>query len=209
MQKKNIIMFDFDGVLVDSFKQCFAATKKYHPLLSENEYRKLFHGNIYETLTAHPSRGAPDREFFAEYMPRLLKCKQVRGVAAAVRVLSERHLLTIVSSTITAAIEDFLQRVGLERHFVDVLGCDIEKSKVKKIKFILDKYFIGAADSLFITDTLGDIREAEIMGVKSLAVTWGFHNQKTLLSGSPLALADKPADLVRLAKDYFQAKRGE
>ena len=33
------------------------------------------------------------------------------------------------------------------------------------------------ADMLFVTDTLGDIREADIAGIPTVAVTWGAHDE--------------------------------
>lgn len=53
--------------------------------------------------------------------------------------------------------------------------------------FLLDKYFrritglwyttIGTSLMIFITDTLGDIRDADLANVPTVAVTWGAHNR--------------------------------
>jgi phosphoglycolate phosphatase-like HAD superfamily hydrolase len=41
----------------------------------------------------------------------------------------------------------------------------------------MEKYNIPKEHTLFITDTLGDIREAEIADVPTVAVTWGAHDR--------------------------------
>ncbi|MBU1557929.1 hypothetical protein KKC45_03125 [Patescibacteria group bacterium] len=57
---------------------------------------------------------------------------------------------------------------------------------------------------MFITDTLGDIREASEMDIKSIGVTWGFHNRETLKRGNPFNIAEKPEDLSSAIDNYFQ-----
>jgi phosphoglycolate phosphatase-like HAD superfamily hydrolase len=39
------------------------------------------------------------------------------------------------------------------------------------------KYNLSNKDFLFITDTLGDIREADIANIPTVAVTWGQHDR--------------------------------
>ena len=60
------------------------------------------------------------------------------------------------------------------------MGGDIHRSKVAKIQMILKKHGIKPAEAIFITDTLGDMREAIKCGVLSIGVTWGFHEKERL-----------------------------
>lgn len=50
-------------------------------------------------------------------------------------------------------------------------------------------------DAVFITDTLGDIREARECDIDSIAVTWGFHERKTLEKGNPIVIVSDPREL--------------
>ncbi len=52
----------------------------------------------------------------------------------------------------------------------------MSKSKVEKFRMMEEKYGVRKNDMLFITDTLGDIREADKAGVPTIAVTWGAHD---------------------------------
>jgi phosphoglycolate phosphatase len=58
-------------------------------------------------------------------------------------------------------------------------------------------------DSLFITDTLGDIREAKQSRVQAIAVSWGFHEKNVLLQGKPYSIAHRPEDITQAVKRYF------
>ena len=66
---------------------------------------------------------------------------------------------------------------------------------------LLDKYKITSEDAVFITDTVGDIVEARECGVRSIAVSWGFHEIETLEKARPAKIVSTPADLLRAIKE--------
>jgi len=45
---KKIVLFDFDGVLVDSYDYSYRISKELSPKLTEDIFRELFEGNIYD-----------------------------------------------------------------------------------------------------------------------------------------------------------------
>ena len=53
---------------------------------------------------------------------------------------------------------------------------------------ILDKYRINPHETLIITDTAGDIKEANDVGVRSIGVIWGVHDEDKL-AHTPLVLS--------------------
>ncbi len=57
-----------------------------------------------------------------------------------------------------------------------IATAELSKSKVEKFALITEKYNVNASDTLFITDALGDVKEAEMAGVPTVAVTWGVHD---------------------------------
>ena len=69
----------------------------------------------------------------------------------------------------------------LTRHkvidFFDYMGtADISRSKVDKFKLIKEKYNIDFSEMIFVTDTIGDLKEARVVGVPTIGVTWGVHD---------------------------------
>jgi len=66
----------------------------------------------------------------------------------------------------------------------------VHESKVHKIKLLLEKYSMSPENTIFVTDTLGDIKEAQECNVPTLAVTWGFHARETLEKGNPTKIID-------------------
>ena len=47
---KKAVIFDFDGVIGDTFDFCYGPYKEVQPELTKDEYRSWFSGNIYDKL---------------------------------------------------------------------------------------------------------------------------------------------------------------
>jgi len=204
---KKFILFDFDGVIADSFRPAFEIQKKICPHMTEETYRKRFEGNINdweEPINVHTKECRHEIDFFAEYIPRMKKEVQiVPGMKEVIIELEKNYTLIVISSTISSPIQEFLEGHGLANHFVQIMGNDVHKSKVEKIKMVLDKYNVGSQDCVFITDTLGDMHEAEKMSVGAIGVAWGFNAPETLLRGKPFRIVEKPNNLLAAVSDYF------
>lgn len=193
-----IILFDFDGVIVDSFAFCYKIMSSHKPLTLE-EYRARFEGNINDAI----NRTDQDKKlfnFFGQYTAKLMKCKPNQAVVSVIKELARDHTCIIISSTISEAIKSYLLAYDLDDLFADVLGNDVEQSKTKKIEGVLRRYNILPAEIIFITDTLGDIREAKKCHVESIAVTWGFHSAETLQKGNPLYIVDNARNILDIIK---------
>ena len=55
---------------------------------------------------------------------------------------------------------------------------------------IRDKFNVVLEDAVFITDTLGDVKEAKKLNIKTIAETFGFHNRERLEQGDPYIIVD-------------------
>ena len=201
------LLLDFDGVIVDTFRLSYERMKKVvlNPP-NEESYRKWFEKSIYDNEDyklknkgSQPSVSEND-SFFKEYTPLLMKEKPVSGIADVIQELHKSHRLVIISSTINSPVNAYLDKHNLSQYFDGIYGGDTHTSKVAKIKMVFAEFNVTAGDCLFITDTLGDIREAEKAGVKSIGVTWGFHKLETLQKGSPVAIANTPEELLSLIR---------
>ncbi len=196
MQK--FVLFDFDGVIADSFENAFEVNQKFTPGLTRDQMRSRFLGNINESWEKENGRqatAADDKEFFDAYVPALFRSPIVPGILLALESLAKRYTLIIISSTISSPIREYLESHGAASYFTEIMGNDVHRSKVEKIKMVFNKYSATANNCVFVTDTVGDIREAEKAGIKSIAVSWGFHGKDMFLEAAPFAVIDSPAEL--------------
>lgn len=207
---RKFILFDFDGVVVDSFAPAFEVNKIICPHITEYEYKKRFEGNINnwkDTVFEHNENCRHDVDFFAEYLPRMRKqVKMVPGMEKIIKEMSHEYSLIIISSTVSSHIVELLNKFNLSNCFIEIMGNDVHNSKVEKIKIVFSKYGITHNHCVFVTDTLGDIREAAHMKVDAIGVSWGFHESETLSKGKPFRIIDKPGDLPLVISEYFNNK---
>ena len=63
---------------------------------------------------------------------------------------------------------------------------------------LLKKYGLKKEECIFITDILGDILEANLAGIKTFAVNFGFHDEEVLKKGSPAKIISSFAEIDKL-----------
>jgi phosphoglycolate phosphatase len=204
-----IILFDFDGVIADSFNIAFEVQKIVHPGLTLDGYRNFFDGNVNDWsrdfLTSEEEVKKINQKFTDIYIPRMKNIKIIEGIRETIIELEKSYKLVIISSSITSPIDNWLKKNNIANHFDLIMGNDIHTSKVEKIKMIFEKYKAGPENCVFITDTIGDMKEASHMGIKSIGVAWGFQDKEKLIKEKPFAIAEKPEDLVLVIKEYFDS----
>lgn len=208
---QKIVLFDFDGVLVQTFEMCYQINLNEYPHMTLEEYRDLFNGNVYAELSKYDKKVGHTREFdfFGTYSPLLMKHQPVAGIASILHALAGKHPLIIVSSTLNSPIQDYLSQHDLSKYFAEILGSDFETSKVKKIQNVITRYGVASQNAVFVTDTLGDIREAQKVGVGSIGVTWGFHQRERLIKGNPAAVVEHPNNLLAAIEAYLDSHAHE
>lgn len=204
--KTKFILFDFDGVILDSYQIAFTARKIVCPDITEEHYRQFFEGNIFEQVDSGEihSKLCQHDDFWEHYTPRLKQDgRLVSGMDAVIRTLTQEHDMIVVSSGQTSFIQDFLAEHGLATAFDRIMGNEIHQSKEEKIKMVFAIYDTNASNCVFITDTLGDMREAAKIDVGAIGVTWGFHEPERLAKGNPFRLVHAPELLPEAVTDYF------
>ncbi len=206
MSEQKFVLFDFDGVIADSFSLSYAIQHHFFPRLTEQAYREMFGGNIYEShkLLIESESPVTREEWFAKYMPRMKdEVHLFKGMDSIVRKIADQYALVIISSGTNHVIEDFLVRHDLELCFRAVLGADVHESKVEKIRMVFERFDTSPAQSVFITDTLGDMKEAKEHELGVIACSWGYHERAVLEQGLPFRIVDEPAQLPDAVEDFF------
>lgn len=187
------VLFDFDGVLVNTLLMCFEISQELYPHISYENYINLHDGNVYQTFA---SIGAGDHsKFHTRYSTHLSKYNIHEDLKNLIEKLSQTTFLGIVSSGSGETIQKHLVRENVDQFFTDVLGYEFHTNKTHKILHILDTHKIEAEDTIFITDTLGDLLEGNKAGVQTIGVTWGWHDRATLAKGNPKHIVDTVGEL--------------
>jgi phosphoglycolate phosphatase len=196
-----IVMFDFDGVIADSWcaqKSAFVDTLRSHglhefatsatfrDLLEENWFESLVRAGVPEEVVREIEQGfgsAPTPELFP-------------GIAEVIERLADAHPVVVITSSSTADVERVLadRRV---RGVSEVIGGDVEPSKTRKIRSVPRRYG-EAAEAWYVCDTAGDVAEARAAGAATVGASWGWHGEERLLRADPDRMAHHPGDLLDL-----------
>ena len=203
---EKLILFDFDGVIVDSLElyeksiNCCLKELGIPPLKGRQDFLSIFDENFYEGIR----RKGIDVDAFMRISWTIapsLPYEQVKpaaGILPVIEELARRHRLVIVSSNSTPVIRRMLSLHGLGEHFLDVLGLEFTLGKIEKIRHAMVRYETGPDCTYYVGDTAGDIREAKEAGVRTVAVTWGWHTREKLTLSDPDLIIDSPAELLQL-----------
>lgn len=206
---KKLWLFDFDGVLADSMvdfeSSMTTALKKlgYDFIKSRDDFLNLFHGNLYTSLTG---KGVLPSDYIKcfEYVEELVDFSLIRlfnDIASVVREIKMTGYVGVVSSNRKDQIELILAHNNAGDLFPLILGFEAAKSKVDKINMSVEHFGVAKENTFYLLDTVGDIEEAHLAGVNSVAVGWGWHEKDRLLKHHPHHFVETPATLAKLCRD--------
>lgn len=207
-QKKKIIFFDFDGVIADSFDIVFKIIKTIDPkIITQDDFRRLLDEKVINRVLKKFTKdelAMVSRKLWKEYILQMKKVKMFSGMKKVIARLAQEYTLLIISSAITNPIRNFLKRHNVDYYFDNIVGSNfINTNKTGRMKMVFKRYGVDPKDCLFVTDTLGDVKEATSVGVQSVGITWGFQKKEDLLKGKPFFIAEKPKDLLDIISSYF------
>lgn len=197
---KKTIFFDFDGVIVNSFDVALSVNQISKPTLTEDRYRQMFNGNINDAVHIDPV--VKEIDFQKEYAEKFKELPAEEGIKTILQALSKDFQMFIVSSTVSKTIEEYLERHDMLGCFTKVLGSDIEESKVKKFNMIFSQYSIKPEETIFISDTSGDIEEAQEAEIGYIVgILGGYQSKESLSKASPDAIVSDFQEFYQLVSN--------
>jgi len=201
---KKVIVFDLDGVIVDSVDIMYELTQGEFPDVTREEHKNLFKENIHDALKKTNLRRIEETpEHKAErhtiHSQNKLNVLLYPGVKEMLAKLAEENILTLNTSSSDEMTLRLLEKQGIEKFFSFVATSDVHKSKIEKFKMIAEKFEKEPTELLFVTDTVGDVKEAAHAGVPTIVVTWGLHTREDF-AGAPeghiVAFVDTTEELL-------------
>lgn len=194
-----LIIFDFDGVLVDSFDAWYkinacAFKKTLGKNLARKQYRDFFMADLnkglkkfakdeknYQKLKAFKEIQA--EELFTKYYSQVKLFPFTKSLISQLKKANLR-LALVTSSTNPSFTKKILKKFKIEKDFDLVLSSKGE-GKISQLRQVLRSFNLKPKDVYFIADTYNDINYGKKIGLKTLAVLWGFHKKKILSKGRP------------------------
>jgi phosphoglycolate phosphatase len=194
-------MFDFDGVIADSFAgqsgafvQTLAGRGLDH-LATPERFLDLLESNWFAALEA---AGVPAdlRDELEDSFGDLPSPELFPGMAAVVERLAEAHTIIVITASRTGDVRRVLEHHRV-RGVAEVIGGDQEESKTSRIR-AARRRFGPDRPTWYVGDTVGDILEAREAGVGTVGAGWGWHGAERLRRAGPDRLVREPRDLLEL-----------
>lgn len=180
---KKVIIFDMDGVIFDTANIAIQEMSRKYPELTQEIINTILCGNFHDefekiNLTRIEETEEEKVKRRLLYSEKKKHASLFEGMRFLIESLHRKGgVLTLNTSATSRNCIPLLEKAGIE-HFFDFFGTkEVSRSKVEKFFIIQERYQVKPEETIFITDTLGDLREAEVAGIPTVGVTWGAHSK--------------------------------
>ncbi|NTV23859.1 MAG: HAD family hydrolase [Nanoarchaeota archaeon] len=196
-----VIVFDYDGVLMDTFGLLMNiykdTSREFNLNLPDDEeyYRELIELDWMRTLRKLNLTSKEDMEKQNQIFRKgIVKYGEgvspYPGIWKMLDILSKDHLLGIATNNIRDEVIPRLEKHNLRKYFKHIFTSEDGKKKPDPDLLIkcLGAFGAIASDSAYVGDMDGDIACGKAAGIgRMVAVTYGYHRKHRLLDADEIA----------------------
>lgn len=202
------IIFDFDGTVADSFDYVAGYLAKKAGMKNVkpedlNYLRGLSMLAIARTL-GHPWWRLP--KLFFEGRRNMhkatAKVEPFKGMPEVIRkAQAQGHELFMLSSNSVHTLHKFLHRHKLHTYFLELYGGVSLFGKAPALKRLLKDHSLEIKNCVYIGDELRDVEASKSIGMRVIAVDWGFARPGDLKKLKPTKLVSTPEELLQVIEE--------
>lgn len=213
LEKKHLIIFDCDGVIVDSAlhyleiynKICIKYNKTF-PITTLEEFRSWYdskwENNFYKL--GFSEKDIPE---ILDYESEIVNYDEITlfdDMKEILFELNKNYYMAIASTTPEEKIRTKLEKENLGNIFSIISGGDDGLSdKEMKIKKVMDHFNFSPDKCVMIGDTVMDIISSEKLGIKCIALSCGWNSMDILETASPYIIIDSHKELLPAVRNAF------
>lgn len=210
-KKKDTIVFDLDGTLLDTLEDLtasvnYALSLCNMPTRTIEEIRQFVGNGVKKLMIRAVPDGENNSQFekafglFKEYYGEHCndKTRAYEGIPELLQELKKAgYALAIVSNKIDSAVQELNKRYFPQ---VDVAVGDCEGLKRKpapdSVFVALERLGKSKEDAIYIGDSEVDIQTAKNSGVPCISVLWGFRDKAFLQEHGADIFVEKPMEIL-------------
>ncbi len=218
MKQRKLVIFDWDGTLMDSIEH-IVDSLQYAMQCMQIEVRDRDTARNIIGLGMRESVEAlyPDYADQPGFIQRFVDCYREAyldprqqtplfpGVEQTLAELKQQgYRLAVATSKSRRGLDRALQETALSEYFCASRCADETRSKPHPdmLHAILQDLRLSAAEAVMVGDTEYDMEMARQAGMDSVAVTYGVHDRQRLAKYSPLACIDSLRELASHVGPY-------
>jgi phosphoglycolate phosphatase len=205
--KQGVIVFDFDGTLVDSFPVALDIFYEitHTQALEQTDMMRLRSMTMLQVakdlripIYAIPFLLVRGRRIMRR---RMHDVHLIAGMESAISELYKTHKLFILSSNSAHNITLILKRYKLTGYFSGVYGSVPLLGKARALRRLLRQNSLDSAQTWYVGDEARDIEAARKNNLSSIAVSWGYNNIHVLQQHQPTVLVFTTEELMSSFKN--------
>ena len=206
-----LLCFDNDGVISDSIYQLTEVARKAQRIVGKGRPPTVYDFKTNDPMTIENFArkiGMPEenvRDFFDTYFNILVsrkeKPKPFPGIIDVLKKLSKENIIVIITASVKLEVTQILQAYDAHHVVSLILDANEPGDKSEKILKAIDVFKVEKSDTVMIGDTTSDIKYGKAAGVKTIAVTWGYHSKELLIKENPDFFAYRPEDLLKIVNN--------
>ncbi len=207
-----LVIFDYDGVIVDSFSNVYDIYKIMSDELkitvpdTIEKFRNVYGYDFHE---CYRNLGLCDekQKKAAEIFKREIITKEANifdGIKETLDWLNNKYILTLVSSNYTEEVMQKLNNYDLDKYFSMIAGQEYGDGEIdKSIEFIsiLEKYNLKGNEVIAVGDRLSDYEAGKKAGIDHIIlVEYGWGYDKNKIPGRKFII-NEPRQLIDAVKE--------
>ena len=210
---KNLILFDFDGTVIDNSEGIFncinyASDKMGLPRLSPEILRTFIGPSLFDSFTKHYKKGEEEvKQIIGFYRERynekgFLETVLYPDITDVISSLkADGYTVCIVSSKPLPFVTKIVEHLGIKQYFSALCCPDFTQHTSEKDWLIgeaVRQFGTSKEKTVMIGDRHFDIDAAKSAGVESIGVTYGFAEGNELQDAGADFIVDTPKELYTL-----------
>ncbi|QYJ84831.1 HAD-IA family hydrolase [Shewanella mesophila] len=211
MKRYELVIFDWDGTLMDSVGKIVAcmqqtATELNMMVPSETAIRDIIGLSMDEALNVlHPMACTKTREeMISVYRQQYLQLNKTPspvfdGAEELLLALkASGHALAVATGKARAGLDRVLTETGFSTHFQASRCADEAKSKPhpQMLNELLKQLNIAPEKAIMVGDSIHDLNMASNAGIDAIGVSYGAHTAKRLTEANPIAIVSSPLAML-------------
>jgi len=214
------VIFDLDGTVADTLQTIAAALNDGLRSLGLPEHGEA----AVATMVGEGARALCEKALAPEHADRIEEvvaatlaaydrepmrhCRLFPGMRELLDGLVDRGaVLGILSNKPHDLTVQTVEGLGVGNHFQQVVGYREpipHKPDPTAARMMLETFGVDATEVLYVGDTKIDMDTAVAVGMRGVAVSWGFRSREDLLRCNPAHMVDHPREIAAL---YDEAKK--
>lgn len=212
--KKNIIIFDLDGTLLNTLNDLADSTNITlehfnYPIRTVEEVRNFVGNGVAKLIERAIPEGRNNTDFekCLEYFKKVYSKNMYNKTApydGIIEMLEKLHIkgykTAVVSNKFDAAVKELCSRYfpGL----IDLAAGETEEMGIKKkpapdtVLKVLNDFNSNKSGAIYVGDSEVDIMTAQNAGIPCISVSWGFKDKQFLIEHNAEFIADTPNDIL-------------